>query len=62
MPVLAGLHSGTEIGQMFESLHTEARKLKIARFNQFTLEADEYEDALNSVLALRENYEDSFLV
>ncbi|KAH1014571.1 protein misato [Dendroctonus ponderosae] len=62
VPILAGLHSGSEIGQMFESLHTEAKKLKIARFNQFTLEADEYEDALNSVMTLRENYEDSFLV
>lgn len=62
IPVLAGFHSGTEIGEMLESLHTEAKKLKIARFHQFTLERDEYEETLDDILSFRENYEDSYLV
>lgn len=62
VPVLAGFHSGTEIGLMLESLHTEARKLKIARFHQFTIEHDEYEECLDDMFSLRENYEDSYLI
>ena len=47
---------------MLESLHTEARKLKISRFHQFKIEKDEYEECLDSIFELRENYEDSYLV
>lgn len=62
VPVLAGLHSGTELGEMLESLHSEARKLKIARFHQFTIERDEYEECLNDILTFKEEYEDSYLI
>ncbi|XP_050305955.1 protein misato [Anthonomus grandis grandis] len=62
IPILAGFHSGTEIGAMLESLHAEAGKLKIGRFHKFALEKDEYEESLNNILTLRENYEDSYLV
>ncbi|KAL1513144.1 hypothetical protein ABEB36_002599 [Hypothenemus hampei] len=62
IPVLAGVHSGNEIGEMIESLYDEARKLKIARFHQFAVERDEYEESLNDLLFLRDNYEDTYLV
>ncbi|XP_072393541.1 protein misato [Diabrotica undecimpunctata] len=65
IPLLAGLHSGFEIGEMLETLHTAARKIKIARFHQFLsggLEKDDFEDCLDNLFTLRENYEDSYLV
>ncbi|KAF7279810.1 hypothetical protein GWI33_006732 [Rhynchophorus ferrugineus] len=62
IPIMAGFHSGSEIGGLLESLHTEARKLKIARFHQFTIDKDEYEECLNDILTLKEEYEDSYLI
>ncbi|XP_066245946.1 protein misato [Euwallacea similis] len=62
VPVLAGFHSSTDIGAMFESLHSEAAKLKITRFHQFALERDEYEESLNDLLSFKENYEDNYLI
>lgn len=63
--VLAGLHSGSEIGDMLESLHTDARRIKFGRFHQFAssgLQKDDFEDCLDSLFTLRENYEDSYLI
>lgn len=63
--MLAGLHSGSEIGEMLESLHTEARRIKIGRFYQFTsgsFHKDDFEECLDNLFTLRENYEDSYLI
>lgn len=65
VPVLAGLHSGSGLGDMLESLHTEARKIKFARFQAFRtagLEADEFSEALDRLFDLRECYDDNYLV
>lgn len=62
VPVLAGFQTGSGVGNMLKSLHAEARKLKITRFHQFALGRDEYEDCLNDILTLQENYEDSYLI
>lgn len=65
IPLLAGMHSGSEIGDMLESLHTEARKIKIAKFNQFSsggIDKDDYEECLDNLFTLRENYEDNYLI
>lgn len=63
--MLAGLHNGSEIGSMLESLHTEARRIKIGRFHYFIsggLNKDEFEECLDNLFTLRENYEDSYLI
>ncbi|XP_057656516.1 protein misato isoform X1 [Diorhabda carinulata] len=65
IPLLAGIHNGSEIGDMLESLHTEARKIKIAKFNQFSsggIDKDDYEECLDNLFTLRENYEDNYLL
>nr|XP_023030368.1 protein misato [Leptinotarsa decemlineata] len=65
VPVLSGLHTGSEVGQMLENLHTEARKIKVARFHQFASEGiqkDDFEECLDNLFALRENYEDSYVI
>lgn len=65
IPLLTGLHNESEMGEMLESLHTEARKLKIGRFHQFVnsgIGRDEFEECLDNLFTLRENYEDSYVV
>lgn len=65
VPVMAGLHSGSEVGEMLESLHTQTNRLKIGRFHQFNengLQKDDFEECLNNLFAFRENYEDNYLI
>ncbi|KAJ8968267.1 hypothetical protein NQ317_008897 [Molorchus minor] len=65
IPVLAGLHNGSFVGDMLESLLTEAKRIKLGKMHPFTtegLESDEIHECLNSLHTLRENYtEDCFL-
>lgn len=65
VPVLSGLHSGSHIGEMLESLHTEARRIKIGRLHQFAsggFHKDDFEQCLDNLFTLRENYEDNYLI
>ncbi|KAI4466956.1 mitochondrial distribution regulator misato [Holotrichia oblita] len=65
IPILAGLHSCNEISATIESLHTEAKKIKVERLPQFTstgLEKDEYKECLEKLLDLKECYEENYLL
>lgn len=65
VPVLAGVHTGEEIGTMLENLHTEARKIKFKRFSGFLsggLTSDDFEECLDNLFTLRENYEDNYFI
>ncbi|CAD6224659.1 GSCOCG00005489001-RA-CDS [Cotesia congregata] len=65
VPVLAGLHSGSGLAFMFNSLHTQASRVKsIRRFHMFEdtgLEQDDFIHCLDSLLDSKESYEDHFL-
>ncbi|KAJ8947875.1 hypothetical protein NQ318_010021 [Aromia moschata] len=65
VPVLAGLHNGPPIGDMLESLYTETKRIKFAKFPQFIaggMESEEYEECLNTLSTLRENYVDDYVI
>lgn len=65
VPVLAGLHSGSGIGDMIESLHTETRRIKFNRLHQFSshgLESLEFNECLDRLFDLRECYEDNYMI
>ncbi|KAK5649088.1 hypothetical protein RI129_003980 [Pyrocoelia pectoralis] len=62
VPILAGLHSGLEVGTMLESLHTEAKRIKHPHKQQFItegLEELELSESLNKLLELKECYENN---
>ncbi|KAB0803996.1 hypothetical protein PPYR_00966 [Photinus pyralis] len=62
VPILAGLHSGVEIGSMLDSLHQEAKKLRSPHKQQFItagLEEMELSESLDKLLELKECYEDN---
>ncbi|XP_053596509.1 protein misato [Microplitis demolitor] len=65
IPVLAGLHSGSGLAFMFNSLHTQASRVKsIRRFHMFEesgLEQDDFIHCLNSLLDSKESYEDNYI-
>lgn len=62
---MAGLHSGNNLGAMYESLHNQLSKIKnIKKFHIFTdsgLEEDEFNECLNHLLDCKENYEDHYI-
>ncbi|XP_003707902.1 misato mitochondrial distribution and morphology regulator [Megachile rotundata] len=64
VPVMAGLHSGSSLGKMYESLHELLSKIKsIKKFHAFTesgLEEDEFKECLDHLLDCKENYEDHY--
>ncbi|CAG9854358.1 unnamed protein product [Phyllotreta striolata] len=65
IPLLAGLHCCTEVGKMIESLYCEAKKLKINRYHEFAsggLDKDSYEESLDNLFTLSENYDDNCFV
>lgn len=58
-PVLAGLHSTESVGSMLESLHNEAKRIKIRRLPGFLesgLESLECDEKLEQLLCLSECY------
>lgn len=63
--VMAGLHSGSSLANMYESLYNQAKKVKsIKRFHAFEnsgLENDEYMESLNNLLDCKEAYEDHYV-
>uniref|UniRef100_A0A1A9WAZ8 Protein misato n=1 Tax=Glossina brevipalpis TaxID=37001 RepID=A0A1A9WAZ8_9MUSC len=63
VPCLAIAQSSSEIGDMLESLHKEAKRVKISklcRFKTAGLEDDDYVEALEGLLLFKDNYEDNF--
>lgn len=63
VPVVASVNSCDSIGVMLKSLHSETARLNIRRFPAYAkagLEADEYEESLESLYALAENYDEKY--
>ncbi|XP_014224508.1 protein misato [Trichogramma pretiosum] len=62
VPVMAGLHSGKFVADMYHSLHENVRKIRsINRFHSFAdsgLEQDEFEECIHNLLDCKENYEE----
>lgn len=63
IPVLATAQNSTDLAQTIESLHREAKRIKIARIHRFKetgLEPDEYEETLEKILEFQDNYDDNY--
>ncbi|XP_004519976.1 protein misato [Ceratitis capitata] len=63
VPALAAVQSSSELGDTLETLHREAKRVKIAKLHRFRaagLEEDDYRDALEQLLLFKDNYEDNF--
>lgn len=63
VPVLAAAQSSADIGNVIETLHREASRIKIVKIHRFAetgLETDDYPEILNSLLDFKDNYEDNF--
>ena len=62
VPVMAGLHTGGFVANMYEGLHNQVKKVKsIRRFHAFEesgLEQDEFYESVHNLLDCKENYED----
>ncbi|XP_012251024.2 protein misato isoform X2 [Athalia rosae] len=62
--VMAGLHSGAGLSQMFDSLHSQASRIKninkLKAFKDSGLEQDEFTECLNQLLTYKEAYEDHY--
>nr|XP_050858209.1 protein misato [Vespula vulgaris] len=65
VPVMAGLHSGSSLASMYESLHNQVQRIRsIKKFHAFTdsgLEEDEFSECLNHLLDCKETYEDHYI-
>ncbi|OAD59046.1 Protein misato [Eufriesea mexicana] len=65
VPVMAGLHSGSSLSAMYESLHSQLNRIRsIKKFHAFTdsgLEEDEFKECLSHLLDCKENYEDRYI-
>lgn len=63
VPCLAAAQSSSAIGDTLETLHREAKRIKIAKLHRFKasgLEDDDYAEALENILLFKDNYEDNF--
>ncbi|KAK3913705.1 Protein misato [Frankliniella fusca] len=63
VPVVSGVHSCDAIGVMLKSLHSETARLNIKRFPAYAkagLEADDYEESLEKLYTLSENYDEKY--
>lgn len=63
VPTLAAVQSSSELGDTLETLHREAKRVKIAKLHRYKaagLEEDDYVDALEQLLLFKDNYEDNF--
>lgn len=61
IPVLAAVQCSNDLAETLESLHREAKRIKIARIHRFKetgLEPDEYEETLEKILQFKDNYDD----
>lgn len=65
LPVMAGLHTSSEIGETIKSLYVEATKIKYKRLHRYRasgMESDDFKEALEMLLELKERYEDEALL
>lgn len=63
IPVLATAQCSNDLADTLESLHREAKRIKVARIHRFKetgLEPDEYEETLEKILEFKENYDDNY--
>lgn len=63
VPCVASIQSSSELGDTLETLHREAKRVKIAKLHRYKaagLEDDDYADVLESLLLFKDNYEDNF--
>lgn len=63
IPVLATAQCSNEIGDSLDTLHREAKRIKIAKIHRFResgLESDEYEEALEKLIEFKDNYDECF--
>ena len=63
VPCIAAVQSSSELGDTLETLHREAKRIKIAKLHRFKatgLEDDDYAEALENILLFKDNYEDNF--
>lgn len=63
IPVMATAQCSTDLADTLESLHREAKRIKVAkipRFQETGLEPDDLVDALEKLLEFKDNYDDSF--
>lgn len=65
IPVMAGLHSTSEMSKMFESLHEHVSKIKNIKkyhaFGESGLEQDDLTECLNHLLDTKESYEENYV-
>lgn len=63
VPCVAAVQSSSELGDTLETLHREAKRIKIAKLHRFKaagLEDDDYAELLENILTFKDNYEDNF--
>lgn len=63
IPVMATAQCSADLADPLESLHREAKRIKIARIPRFQetgLEPDDLVDALENLLQFKDNYDDTF--
>lgn len=63
IPVLAAAQCSNDLASTIDTLHREAKRIKIQKIHRFKetgFEADEYTDALEKLMEFRENYDDGF--
>ncbi|XP_013111049.2 protein misato [Stomoxys calcitrans] len=63
VPCVASIQSSSELGDTLETLHREAKRIKIAKLHRFKaagLEDDDFAEVLESLLLFKDNYEDNF--
>lgn len=63
IPVMATAQCSNDLSDTLETLHREAKRIKIAkipRFGETGLESDDYEDVLEKILEFKDNYEEAF--
>lgn len=63
VPCVASIQSSSELGDTLETLHREAKRVKIAKLYRFKaagLEDDDYSEALENLLLFKDNYEDNY--
>lgn len=63
VPVVASVSSCDSIGGMLKSLHSEVARVNVRRFPAYAkagLETDEFEENMEQLYCLAENYEEKY--
>ncbi|XP_055911240.1 protein misato [Eupeodes corollae] len=63
VPTIASVQCSGDIADTLETLHREAKRVKITKLHRFLnagLEQDDYGEALESLLLFKDNYEDNY--